>query len=265
MLPEAGAPPPTLDPATAPWLIMGLASRGSEATAQGRFDDAEALLNTLTAFARGYVLIDVWRACTQAYLYACTDRPALGTAVLRYAHDRARDEGVLDHPWMALLDATLARYAVFAGDTAGASAAVRNGARKLETIRHGQPGTRLYSCVSLAMASALLGRPEEAAGFLAKAREVIPLTTDMEHLQREYWALVEREAAAAESAPVTLTPTEARVLRALSSHASIPEIASSMVLSPATVRAHVRALYRKLGVHDRAEAVAAARSRSLIS
>ena len=58
-----------------------------------------------------------------------------------------------------------------------------------------------------------------------------------------------------------LTPRESEVLDLLAENASTAEIAQRLGLSTATVRTHVKHVLRKLGVHTRADAVAAARRR----
>jgi PAS domain S-box-containing protein len=59
-----------------------------------------------------------------------------------------------------------------------------------------------------------------------------------------------------ELAPPTLTPRELEVLQHAARGKSGPEIAETLVLSPATVKTHFENIYRKLGVSDRATAVA---------
>ena len=46
------------------------------------------------------------------------------------------------------------------------------------------------------------------------------------------------------------------MLRLLATDLSVREIAAELCLSPNTVRSHTRAIYRKLGVDSRAQAVA---------
>ena len=58
-----------------------------------------------------------------------------------------------------------------------------------------------------------------------------------------------------------LTPRESQVLDLLGENASTAEIAERLALSTATVRTHVKHVLRKLSVHTRADAVAAARRR----
>jgi PAS domain S-box-containing protein len=55
-----------------------------------------------------------------------------------------------------------------------------------------------------------------------------------------------------------LTPRELEVLAFAADGASAPAIARELVVSPATVRTHLRNIYDKLCVHDRAAAVAKA-------
>jgi PAS domain S-box-containing protein len=58
-----------------------------------------------------------------------------------------------------------------------------------------------------------------------------------------------------------LTPRQSEVLRLLEHGRSTRQIAQQLHLSPETVRNHVRAVLRALGVHSRLEAVALARRR----
>ena len=62
--------------------------------------------------------------------------------------------------------------------------------------------------------------------------------------------------------PAHLTPRQVEVLRLLEQGRSTKQIAAELHLSTETVRNHIRALLRALGVHSRLEAVAAARAAS---
>jgi two-component system nitrate/nitrite response regulator NarL len=64
--------------------------------------------------------------------------------------------------------------------------------------------------------------------------------------------------------PDLLTAREQEVLGMLASGASAPEIARRLFLSPATVKSHLHNVYEKLGVSDRAAAVAEGMRRGLI-
>ncbi|MFA9272692.1 MAG: response regulator [Baekduiaceae bacterium] len=61
-----------------------------------------------------------------------------------------------------------------------------------------------------------------------------------------------------------LSPRESEILQHVAAGRSAPQIADILVLSTATVRSHLQSLYEKLGVSDRAAAVAEAMRRGLL-
>ena len=61
-----------------------------------------------------------------------------------------------------------------------------------------------------------------------------------------------------------LSPREREVLKLIAAGSSIPAIAKELYLAPSTVKTHVQRLYEKLGVSDRAAAVAEAMRRKLL-
>jgi LuxR family maltose regulon positive regulatory protein len=62
-----------------------------------------------------------------------------------------------------------------------------------------------------------------------------------------------------------LSEAELRVLRYLPTNLRAPEIAGELFVSVNTVRTHMRHIYAKLGVHQRAEAVERARELGLLA
>lgn len=62
----------------------------------------------------------------------------------------------------------------------------------------------------------------------------------------------------------TLSPRELEVLKMMAAGISIPGMAKQMFLAPSTVKTHAQRLYEKLGVSDRAAAVAEAMRRKLL-
>ena len=68
----------------------------------------------------------------------------------------------------------------------------------------------------------------------------------------------------AEPTGPALTPREREVLTGIAEGKSIPAIAAQLYLAPSTVKTHVQRLYEKLGVGDRAAAVAEAMRRKLL-
>jgi two-component system nitrate/nitrite response regulator NarL len=68
----------------------------------------------------------------------------------------------------------------------------------------------------------------------------------------------------AEPAAPALSARELEVLKLIADGMTIPAIASRLFLAPSTVKTHVQRLYEKLGVGDRAAAVAEAMRRRLL-
>ena len=62
-----------------------------------------------------------------------------------------------------------------------------------------------------------------------------------------------------------LSDAELRVVRYLPSNLTAAEIASELVVSPNTVRTHMRHIYAKLDAHTRSQAVARARELGLVA
>ncbi|MFC4604598.1 LuxR C-terminal-related transcriptional regulator [Rhodococcus kronopolitis] len=63
---------------------------------------------------------------------------------------------------------------------------------------------------------------------------------------------------------IRLTERESAVLRAVSGGATVAEVAVSLYVSPNTVKTQLQSMYRKLGVHTRAEAIRVAREIGLV-
>jgi two-component system, NarL family, nitrate/nitrite response regulator NarL len=61
-----------------------------------------------------------------------------------------------------------------------------------------------------------------------------------------------------------LSPRENEVLKLIAEGLSAPEVGRELHLSPATIKSHLKSLYEKLGVGDRAAAVAEAMRRGLL-
>lgn len=123
--------------------------------------------------------------------------------------------------------------------------------------------------VLLARARLQRGRLDHAEEALSRAREVLGEITDAgvvpalaDEVEGELVEACER----ARAGELLDSPTAAElsVLRLLATELSVSEIGKALFLSPNTIRTHMRALYRKLGVHTRADAVARATALGLL-
>ena len=136
-------------------------------------------------------------------------------------------------------------------------------ADEVATVHH------TWLLVLLARVRLRRGRLAEADVTLRSAREAlaelsdagpVPLLADQ--VKRELEAASDR----ASSGEMIEPPSEAElaVLRLLSSDLSTREIGERLFLSQNTIRSHRRALYHKLGVHSRADAIARATALGLL-
>ena len=111
-----------------------------------------------------------------------------------------------------------------------------------------------------------------AAGYLSKDANRLEITDAILAVHRgetvlapEVQAGVAAEVRSRWSADVpSLSERERQVLEMIAEGLSAPEIGRRLFLSPATVKGHLQSLYEKLGVSDRAAAVAEAMRRGLL-
>ena len=113
----------------------------------------------------------------------------------------------------------------------------------------------------LAPVLADLGDRAGAGDLLGEARQVLMARRTARTLSSPGWRELERRLA---YRPLTapgepITDREREVLRLLQGTLSLRDIGRELYLSPNTIKTHTRALYRKLGVSDRQDAVAKAR------
>lgn len=111
-----------------------------------------------------------------------------------------------------------------------------------------------------------LGDRPAAAALLAEARDVLVFFPEGAQAQLQRLERLERRVGEYPR-PVSgepLTTRETVVLRWLDGALSLSEIGKKMYVSPNTVKTHTRAVYRKLGVSSRADAVARGRLLGLL-
>ncbi|MGB2710251.1 MAG: LuxR C-terminal-related transcriptional regulator, partial [Conexibacter sp.] len=103
--------------------------------------------------------------------------------------------------------------------------------------------------------------------LLAEAARALRQTPDADVLRLwldDAWARADAFAASAVSGRARLTIAELRVLRFLPSHFSYREIGARLHVSANTVKTQAHAVYRKLDVSSRSEAVARAQEVGLV-
>jgi len=105
-----------------------------------------------------------------------------------------------------------------------------------------------------------------ARGYLLKdtTKEEIIAAVRQIHLGERYLPQAVAARLADRLIRPSLTPRELDVLRLVCRGRTNKEMASAMFISEETVKTHMKSLFQKLGVHDRAEAVSVSLQRGII-
>ena len=134
------------------------------------------------------------------------------------------------------------------------------------TSAHG-PWGMIHHLLVTARIAAEAGRFELARDLAADVNHRMKRFSDgmvAMHARRESVSQLLRAHEADDALDEPLTARELDVLRLLQDGLSLNEIAGDLYLTANTVKTHVRAVYRKLGAHSKADAVRSARRRSLL-
>jgi LuxR family transcriptional regulator, maltose regulon positive regulatory protein len=180
---------------------------------------------------------------------------------------QARRHRFADDETPGLLYAVLALVHARAGRVDEARRNVRKAREVLAHLAEVTPWYAAEMRVVLALASIRLTDVPGARTLLRESSRVLrgsPDATVLREWVDDAWAQVDRYSVEALAGPSSLTTAELRVVRFLPSHLSFREIADRLHVSANTVKTQAHALYRKLDVASRSEAVARARRLGLI-
>jgi len=136
-----------------------------------------------------------------------------------------------------------------------------SGAELCEELRSASPETRILLLSGVGSISPAVARAAGASGFVSKqlgAGDIVKAVR-MVALGMEVFGRDEEEQ------PGALTGREREVVGLIAGGATNREIAQRLYLSPHTVKEHTSAIYRKLGVRNRAEAVKRAQRLGIIA
>jgi two-component system response regulator DesR len=137
-----------------------------------------------------------------------------------------------------------------------------SGADVCETLRREWPATRVLLLSGAGRISASAARAAGASGFVSKDWDAEDVVRAVRMVAK---GMTVFEPQAESPAATPLSEREREVLDLIASGATNREIAGRLFLSPHTVKEHTSAVYRKLGVRNRAEAVKRAQHLGLLA
>jgi LuxR family maltose regulon positive regulatory protein len=259
---ERGKHAAELEGPTSPWLPVIAVGIGWCLLPLGEYLEAERWFVIATEPA---VAMEQWRVAVSSLV---------GRSLVADALHQTDEQTVLVERAVAILrehdlegvDAELPTAVGAAHEARGdLDAAVASYEQAAQAYSHGgQPALEAMALVRLARILRALGRDAEADRVAADLRRAVDRCPDPGLLRARLNEL-ERPGRAREGEPDgAISERELVVLRALAGPMSEREIARELYLSHNTVHSHARAIYRKLGVSSRADAVTRARDLGLL-
>lgn len=249
-----------------PWWAMATATQGSAYSmlgdlelARARFD--EALASNSGPYLEAAVLAHL--ALLALYEDDLAEAESLATRARRIA-----DEHNLESFAPALVVYAVAGLAAaMSRRTEEARRAIVIAREILERIGDASPRTALLGLLLLAKANRALSALDDARIALREARRVRRRDPSATFLNVQLDELAHQLDTPDDLSPVdpqALTAAELRVLDALPTHLSLRQIAGELMISRNTVKSHTAAIYRKLAVSSRSDAVTEARRLGLL-
>jgi LuxR family transcriptional regulator, maltose regulon positive regulatory protein len=230
----------------------------------GNFEEARTYLETGEALAvsAGMWMDAVGARSLRALVDLASGEPSLAIERARAAVDLAWQHGIGPTGAGAYARGVLGRVLVDAGQPAEGVAALGEALEPLRAM--GEPLPVAEVLLALAQGYFSLGRPRAAKQALAETDALIQSMVDPGVLRaaRRSIAVAANRRSGLADAP--LSGREVEVLRLLAQHKSKREIAANLFVSYNTVHSHVRTIYRKLGVGNRAAAIARAQREGLL-
>jgi LuxR family maltose regulon positive regulatory protein len=184
-----------------------------------------------------------------------------GADLIARATQQTERQGLSSYPTSALTFAVSADVRSHAGHVDEGKRHARRAAHLLTRFGDFIPWYEAETRIMLARATLRLADVGAARMLLAEASQLarrVPDAVVFEGWLDETWGLVDSVATAALAGPATLTMAELRILRFLPTHLSFREIGARLHVSTNTVKTQAHAVYRKLNVSSRSQAVSRA-------
>jgi LuxR family maltose regulon positive regulatory protein len=256
--------------APGPWHAMACWGYGQLSYAMGDGERAVRLFAEGAAEAQVAGALTMEAQCRASLALAYWDRSdrQRATEFARAARAIVRDQRFDALPTLVLVTAMSALVEASEGDPATASADIALTRRNLAYVKVVEGWVNVQTLITLGRASLLLGDRIGARTFADEAESVLRRAPSTVKPREQLADLIQQLTTSRTSLPYgpsSLTTAELRVLHFLPTNLTLTEIAQRLYVSRNTAKTHAAAVYRKLGVSSRGEAVELARSVGLLT
>jgi LuxR family transcriptional regulator, maltose regulon positive regulatory protein len=199
--------------------------------------------------------------CERSLVAIARNRWSQAGAFARQAHEVLRQARLEDSYTSPFVCAVQARVALHQGDIPAARQELVSAQRLRSLLTYAIPHVAVQARIELIRVHLALADLAGARTLMREVEELLrrrpglgTLVSEAEELR----ARLGRQHGTSSLGASALTAAELRVLPLLATHLQLHEIAAELYLSPHTVRAQSKSIYRKLGVSSRSQAVARA-------
>jgi LuxR family maltose regulon positive regulatory protein len=257
-----------MEPEASPWRAMCCLLGGTADLLAGPGDEAAALLRE-GGHRAAVVAPDIHALClTQlAVLAVADDEWEDAAGLVTRARAQVERHGLGAYPTAALVFAASALVRAHRGRVDAAQEDFRAARRLRGELTEFAAWYEVELSALLARAAVRLSDLNGARRLLTDADRAIrgvPDAATLEAWLEHLWAQLDGLGAPASLLPASLTTAELRILRFLPTHLSFREIAERIFVSGNTVKTQANAIYRKLDVSCRSDAVTRARQLGLL-
>ena len=258
----------SLEPADSPWRSLCRLLTGTAHQVVGRRNHAVRHLEE-GARRAAVVAPDVHALClTQLAVLALTEEDwEKAAALVTRARSQVDRHGLSGSSMVALVFATSAVVRAHRGRVEEARSDLHEAMRLQSALTDFAPWFEAELRILVARAALRLSDVNGARAALAEASRLmlrVPEALILKAWLEHTWAQLDAMTVPAGAPSGMLTTAELRILRFLPTHLSFREIAERVYVSANTVKSQANAVYRKLNVSCRSEAVARARDIGLL-
>jgi LuxR family maltose regulon positive regulatory protein len=178
-----------------------------------------------------------------------------------------RRAGIEDSYATPLVCAVQARTALHRGDALAARRALVSAQRLRHLLTYALPHAAVQARIELIRVHLALADLPGARTLMQEVDELLRRRPGLGTLVEEARALraeLAKQHGSSIPGASALTGAELRLLPLLCTHLSFPEVATELTLSPHTIKAQMKSIYRKLGASTRNQAVTRARELGLL-